>query len=405
MFSPAMRPILVALLATFSQQTFVSVGRALPAVIAPVIVADLHLDTAWVGVYFGINAAASLIGQLGCGSFIVRYGSLRMSQVALVQLAAGMALATSGVPLMFGLAALIGGCGAAVSTPASSHLLGRVTPARYAPLVYSIKQTSVPVGLLIGGLLAPWFTSITGWRTAFAVTAGGCVLLAVALQPLRRRFDDDRVPSHMFRMSDFKTTLISVVGTRELRAMAIACLAFNGMQQVVTAYFVTYLTHLNYSLAAAGMVFSAAVSIAVPGRILWGWIGSGYVAPRTVMAGLAFGMAGSAVFMGLFTAAWPVFLIGLVATAISLTALSWHGVLLSEAAHAAPDGKHGAITGGVLSFGQMGALTEPLIYAALLRMTGSYGIGFIACGAPALIVGVLLLRGARAPAAPRTGAG
>ena len=122
------RAVALALLATFSQQTFVSVGRALPAVLAPVIVADLHVDPAWIGVYYGINAMAALTGQLGCGSFIVRHGALRMSQVALTMLAIGMVLATFGSPLMFVLSAIIGGGGAAVSTPASSHLLGRVSP-------------------------------------------------------------------------------------------------------------------------------------------------------------------------------------------------------------------------------------------------------------------------------------
>ena len=49
-------------------------------------------------------------------------------------------------------------------------------------------------------------------------------------------------------------------------------------------------------------------------------------------------------------------------------------------------------TGGVLSFGQVGALAEPLMFSTLLGLTGSYGAGFIACGLPALLVGVTLLR-------------
>lgn len=386
------REVALALLATFSQQTFVSVGRALPAVLAPVIVADLQLAPAWIGVYFGISAMASLVGQLGCGSFIVRHGSLRMSQVALAMLALGMALAAFGSAWMFALSAIIGGGGAAVSTPASSHLLGRVSPPKQAPLVFSIKQTAVPVGLLLGGILGPWLAGIGGWRSTFVVTAVACVVLALLLEPLRQGFDDDRVPSHAFRVSDFQTTLTSVLRIPELRALSMACLAFNGMQQVVTAYFVTYLTHLDYSLTDAGLIFAAAMAIAVPGRILWGWAGSGMFTSRAVMAGLAFGMAISGVLMGLFTAGWPVLLIGAVSTGISLTALSWHGILLAEAARAAPEGKRGAVTGGVLSFGQMGALVEPIIYSVLLGLTGSYGGGFILCAAPALLVGILLMR-------------
>jgi hypothetical protein len=110
------------------------------------------------------------------------------------------------------------------------------------------------------------------------------------------------------------------------------------------------------------------------------------------MAGLALGMAGSVGLLGLCSAGWPTLLVGLVAVMLSATALSWHGILLAETARAAPEGMRGAVTGGVLSFGQVGGLTEPLLYSALLGLTGSYGLGFIVCGIPALLVGVTLLR-------------
>src|SRR5256885_14882490 len=147
--------MLIALGAMFVQQTFASVGKTLPAVVAPLVIAELHADPAWVGVYYGLSAAASLFAQMGCGSFIIRYGALRMSQVALLLLGGGMAAAGQGGLVGFGASAIIGGGGAAVSTPTSSQLLGRVSPPRLAPLVFSIKQTAVPAGLLIFGFFGP----------------------------------------------------------------------------------------------------------------------------------------------------------------------------------------------------------------------------------------------------------
>jgi MFS family permease len=383
----------------FLQQTFAALGRALPAVIAPTIIGDLRLDAAWIGVYFGVMALAALVSQLGCGSFIVRYGALRVSQIALFMLGAGCALATLGTPLPLILSAVIGGGGGAVSTPASSHLLSRVSSPRYLPLVFSIKQTAVPAGLLLAGLLGPPLAEWLGWRAAMMLTAAACVVLALVLQPLRERFDDDRVPARAFRLSDFRTTLAAVLATRTLRTLSFACLAFNGLQTVMTAYFVIYLTTIGYTPVAAGFLFSVAMVVAVPGRILWGWLGSTYVAPRPLMAGLAFGMAASAALLAPTNAAWPTLLVGLVACALSATALSWHGLILAETARASPEGMRGGVTGGVLSFGQVGAFTLPLLYSGLLELTGSYGVGFLVCGLPALMVGVQLLRGAK----PREG--
>src|SRR5947208_4405621 len=316
-----MSPMLTALGAMFLQQTFASVGKVLPAVVAPLVIADLHVDPAWIGVYYGVSAMASLLAQMGCGSFIIRYGALRMSQVALVLLGGGMAAAAEGGLFGFGASAIIGGGGGAISTATSSQLLGRVSPPRLAPLVFSIKQTAVPAGVLICGFLGPAMAGALGWRGAMLAMAAACLAGAAMLQPLRARFDDDRVPSRRFRLSDFPNTIASVLQTRDLRGLSFACFAHNGAQSVFSALFVTYLVALGYELTAAGFLFSLVVAVAVPCRVLWGWLGSFHVAPRLVMAGLALGMAGSVAATGLFGPTWPMAAIGLVGAVLSATAM------------------------------------------------------------------------------------
>jgi nitrate/nitrite transporter NarK len=110
------------------------------------------------------------------------------------------------------------------------------------------------------------------------------------------------------------------------------------------------------------------------------------------MSALAFGMAISVVLMGAFNEAWSAVAIGAVTGVLSATAMSWHGILLSEAARLAPLGRVGAVTGGVLSFGQMGAFLCPTVFALLLRVTGFYAAGWVVCAIPAVLVGIDLLR-------------
>ena len=139
--------------------------------------------------YFGLTAAASLVTQLGCGSFIVRYGALRMSQISLAMVAGGTALAAVGTPLTLIASALICGGGGAVSTPASSHLLARCSSPRYLPLVFSIKQTAVPAGLLLAGALGPQLTEWMSWRFTMVLSAAASASFVLMLQPLRKSFD------------------------------------------------------------------------------------------------------------------------------------------------------------------------------------------------------------------------
>ncbi|MGG5811132.1 MFS transporter [Falsiroseomonas sp. CW058] len=392
--------LLLVLGAMFLQQTVATVGRNLPSVIAPAILDDLRLDPAWLGIYVAIGAAASLVFQLGCGGFILRHGAMRLSQAALAMLAVASVAAVAGPLWLFALSAIIGGGGGAVSTPASSHLLGRYSPPRYAPLVFSLKQTAVPVALLLAGLLGPLLTQWWGWRGAMLATAAACAALALALQPLRREFDADRVPTHPIRLSDFRTTLLAVTRGRELRRLSLACFACNGLQSVFIAYFVVYLTALGHGLATAGFVFSMASLIAVPGRVFWGWVGSVLVPPGVLIASLSIGMAVGAALLGVVGSISPTPVLWVLAACLSMTALSWNGVLLAEAARLAPPDRRGAATGGVLSFGQIGGLGLPLLYALTLGLTGSHGAGFVACSVPSLLIGVAMLRDARAEAAP-----
>ena len=390
--------MVIAVVAMFLQQTCGSVGRVLPAVLAPLIILELHADPSWVGVYFGLVAIAALIGQLGSGGFIIRHGAIRMSQMALLSTGGGMAVAVIGGATGFVLSALVRNGIAAVATPASSHLLGRWAVRRYAPFAFSITQTAIPAGILLGGSLGPLLAQHIGWRGTMLVSAGACWCFAPLLQPLHSRIDTEATPTHAIHLSDFRTTVTSVLAVRELRALSFACFAFNGLQAVFTAYFVTYLTALGYDLVAAGALFSAVIAIAIPCRILWGWVGSFYIAPRLVMSGLAFGMAISVVLTGAFSAAWSALAIGAVTGALSATAMSWHGILLSESARLAPSGRAGTVTGGVLSFGQMGAFLCPSVFALLLWLTGGYAAGWVVCAAPAVWVGANLLRQGRVDA-------
>ena len=68
--------------------------------------------------------------------------------------------------------------------------------------------------------------------------------------------------------------------------------------------------------------------------------------------------------------------------------MSWHGILLSESARLAPVGRAGSVTGGVLSFGQMGAFLCPSVFSLLLRVTGGYAAGWAVCAIPAVLVGI-----------------
>ena len=356
--------LLTGLIAMLVQQAFATVAKMTLPVLGPLVAADMQLDPAYIGVF----------ATLSCGNFIRRYGALRMSQATLLVVGVGLVVMAAGtVPAMIVAAALLG-LGATVATPASSHILAKHSPLRIAPVVFSIKQTGVPVGVMLTGL-------------------------TLLLQPVRARFDADRVPTQELHWNDAFGTLRMVLSDPASRPLAAAGFAFIGVQAVFTTFTVTYLVEVvGQSVETAGGVFGLAMTIAIPARIIWGWVASGHVSAKMLLAGFGLSMFVAVAAMGLITSAWHMAGIVIVVLAGSATAVSWHGVLLAETARLAPEGQVGSMTGGVLAFGNLGQILLPSVFSALVVMTDSYLLAFTLSGLPAAVAGLWLLRGNRTPA-------
>lgn len=392
----AMPVLLVAIVAMLVQQTVATTVKVgLPALF-PAVAAELGFDPKLVLVYTWFFAAVAVVVMAGCGGVIRRYGALRTSQMGCVSMAGGLAcaalLATPAliVPAL-ALGALCISAGSTVATPASSQILAAHAPPKWAPLVFSVKQTGVPAGVAISGLVLAPLAVMFGWRATALGLALIVLAIAVALQPLRARFDRDRNPAARPRLIDFVITIRDVIGQPERRAMAIAAFTFVGMQAIYTNFTITYLFEdLAFTLEEAGRVLGLATLLAIPARVFWGWVGSALLAPRTLLAVLAAIMAISTAAMGAFDPHWSHAAVLAVNCAISLSVLSWHGVLLSEAARLAPIAEVGRLTGGILAFGSAGQIVYPVIFGAAYWI-GGYGLAYTAIALPAAVVGALFV--------------
>ena len=73
------------------------------------------------------------------------------------------------------------------------------------------------------------------------------------------------------------------------------------------------------------------------------------------------------------------------------TAISWNGIYIAEAARLAPEGRVGAVTGGISFFTFMAVMAAPLMFSGLVSLTHSYGTAFAALGLCTLASAVALL--------------
>ena len=388
----AVKPLYVALVAMFLQNALATVSRIVVPIIAVVAFPEMGVDPGQVGNFTGLFSFGQITLVLLSGTLIRRYGALGISQIGLLAMMIGLAAAASGQLWAFALTALFTSFGTAVGTPASSHVLARYSPPRYAPLIFSAKQTAVPFGFIVAGVLVPYLVEVFGWQGACLAVGLICGAFAAILEPARAGLDNDRDPHHRLTPRDIKDHLLLCLREPLLRAQVLSQGGFVGLMAVYNTYFVLFFNQrLGYSLAEAGGVFALVTLIGLPARIGWGWVASRWMAPNAVLAVLGFGMAIAVVATGFATPDWPTWAVLAVAVAANISVFGWQGVALSEIARLAPSGHVGGITAAVISLSNIGQVIMPVMFAALLAATGSYLLGFILSALPCAAASLLLI--------------
>jgi len=361
-------------------------------ILAPVAAEALSFSPEWIGYFISIVYVAGMLSALVSGNFIVRYGSIRVSQLGLALCALGLALVASGNLALIVLGALIMGIGYGPISPASSHVLGRTTSPERRSLAFSIRQTGNPIAGFLAGLAIPVLVVVTGWQiTLFLVAALSMVFIWVA-EPFRQELDNDRLATSPFSLSQITQPIKLVFMNRDLRELGIVSFVFCGLQMILTSYLVTYLTlEINISFVAAGFVLAMTQLVSVFARVFWGWVADRFLSPRKVMVILGVTMAICAVLTGILTATWSYGLIMLLMTIFGASAIGWNGVYMAEVARVSPPGMIASTTGASLFFTYLGGIVCPSGFAFVIMATKSYQYGFIIFGLLALVVSLNLL--------------
>jgi predicted MFS family arabinose efflux permease len=370
---------------------------AVPAM-GPAMAQAMGVSAALLGAYIGLVYVGAIAGSLLSAPLVLRYGALRTSQLALLGCAIGLSLPALWPSLPAAvLGALVTGLGYGPVTPASSHLLARTTPPERASLVFSVKQTGVPLGGVMAGAIVPPIVLLGGAQAALLAVVAACIACLAAAQPLRATLDADRDPARPLRMGSFMGGLKLVGREPALKRLAVMSFMFSIVQMSLSTYLVTYLhTGLGYSLVAAGGLLSASQAGGVAGRVAWGWVADRWLSPYRMLAWLAAGMAVCACGSALLQAGAPAALVMALLVAFGASAIGWNGVYLAEVARRAPPGQAGVATSGTLAFTFLGVVVGPALFGLLSGAAGTYRAGFAALAVPTALCALVLWRLARA---------
>jgi predicted MFS family arabinose efflux permease len=382
----------IILVATLMIQALVAMALITLPVLAPVVGKSIGVSTTYVGIYVAAVYLAAMFSSLLGGSFVRRWGALRLSQCSLWLTSFGLILCASAqIPLIL-IGAFCIGLGYGPVTPASSHLLIKTTAPARLSLVFSIKQTGVPVGGMMAGLMVPSMEILMGWQAALIAVALLCIICAVAIHPLRQTLDDDRDPNVKPSLIKGLIQPISMVCRQpSLRVLAAVSFMFSITQLSLITYLVTFLYQdLGWGLVAAGIGLTVAQAAGVGGRILWGWVADNWLGSGYMLITLAVLLTIAAATMPWLTADTSAWMLYLTLIVFGATAIGWNGIYLAEVARQAPAGQTGMATGGTLGFTFLGVLCGPPLFGVAATQFGSYGDAYALLIVPALIIATLL---------------
>lgn len=378
-------------------QALTSMAMLVPTVLAPVATGELGVQASRIGVLVAFTYLVAIVSGLICDTLIARFGPVRVFEFATVLVAVGLASGFGGnLAGVFALAAFAGTAHGLVN-PASSTILMHASPPRYRSLIFSIKQTGVPLGSAIASVLIPALLHHMHWRFAVLALGVGSAFLLLAIAPFRSVYDRDRNPHQRIRFSGIGAKISEVVSHPDLLVLALSSGVYAAVQMSLFTYLMLYLiVDLGYTLFVAGLVFSVAQMMGILSRPVWGVVADRLQAPRALLAGLGIAMGLCGLAAASFSPATPLAALVALCAGYGASAVGWNGVFLAEVARIAPPGKVGVVTGGVMLFTFSGSVLGPPTFGAILAFTGSYTLGFLFIALLPLVMGLRLAFPSRA---------
>jgi predicted MFS family arabinose efflux permease len=366
---------------------------AIPA-LAPEVARSLGVPASHAGYQVGLAYAAATFFSLFASSVVAAFGPCRTGQIAMILTAIGSAAAS--VPNIWAIAAgsIFLGASYGLVNPAASELLMQHSPPSRRSLIFSLKQTGVPIGGMAAGLLGPPIALALGWPAVLLLIAAAALVLAALSQLTRAVLDGPRRKATGRKGLQLLYSLQAVARSRKLLWLALSSFCFAAVQLCVIAFLVALLVEdLGFSLVAAGSVLAAVQICGALGRVLWGAAADKLRDGLPVLFGLGLMMAAASFIVVLFIPAWPAYLAMVPFLILGLSAAGWNGVFLSEVARHSPAHAVSAATGAAMFFTFAGVVICPPVFSVLHGVLGSYILCYGPLAALSLL-GAFMIRAA-----------
>lgn len=363
------------------------------APLAPLLLQDLHLSRAQVGLFLPAIYLGGVLMSLPAGWLTDRVG-------ARITLAAGQCLTgvmialaawAGSLPLMLALL-FLAGLGWAVVNPATGRAILDRFPARERGLAMGVKQTGLTLGGVAGALTLPALALAQGWRVALTVAAaaslvaGSTVLIWLRPGGAHRAAGGEDRP-RLAEMGPF-------LAHRPFLVLLGCGLALSVAQSSVLAYMALYAREtLGMGVVAAGGLLALAQTGGTGGRLGWGIVSDRLFGGRRRPGIIINAGIGGTIYL-VFASGLPLPgpAAAMLAVVAGIGAFGWVGLYFALAAEVGGSPFAGLLTGVAGACAWSGVLVGPPLFGLLLQATGSYRWSWLALALTVFAAGFALSR-------------
>jgi MFS family permease len=384
-------PVLISLLPLASLATL----YFLYPVIAPALMAHVGRpveDYGWLGGALGAGSVLFFCVSHAITPVLGPVGALRLG--LLICIFGGLLLMSGQWPLML-LGCAMTGFGYGTTTPAGSQILADFTPKASWGTLFSIRQSGVPAGGVLAGIIAGATLQHSGWVISLWAAIVPVALTAAFLLVTPRRYNHAR-QLEVFatrRLFDWHNIIRPFQFVRELKGMALLVAAGAGLAMghgAVTQFLVIYLNAgLGISIAQAALLFAIMQTSAIAGRIVVGALVDRFGTPIQALRLLAPLSAVSCLALAAFNPTWSLTEQICAAVIMGMTVGTWNGLYLAEIARRAPPAQISTATASSAVFTFLSyMITPPLV--GVLAATIGWRETFVLIALAPMFAGILL---------------
>lgn len=362
-----------------ASQTIVMMPVFLLGSLSPLIMPEMGIDAFGIGLGVAAFYAASAAGSALAAPLADRANSWWIAQICMFTVAAAgaiIALLGHNAWWITFVCLVVAGVTNGVIQPATNVMVSRFVPNGMQGAAFGLKQASIPLATMLGGLAVPAIGITLGWQWAFGLA--GIIALGLGLSMPQGTRTATRSAREQAAVILPRSTLLLLAVMSGLGAASANSMAGFLAPSIVAS---------GHSPEAAGMILAAGSILSISIRIASGLAADRFVLPLLSIVTVMF--VGGAAAYALLAVADTVLLIAIGALMAFGLGWGWSGLSIlaivrsssGSAGSATGITQAGVFTGAVLGPVCFGWLAANHSYAAAWKLMGLFALLAAACAA------------------------